>query len=87
MCLNEKDVAMMARCIQLDRECAEACYAAARLMSIGGEHAAAFCNTCAEICEACAEECSKHDMDHCQSCAEACRECAQECRTMARVSA
>lgn len=87
MCLSEKDVAMMARCIQLDRECAEACYAAARLMAIGGEHAAAFCNACAEICEACAEECRKHNMDHCQTCAEACRECAQECRTMARVAA
>lgn len=87
MCLSEEDVAKMARCIQLDRECAEACYAAARLMGIGGEHAAAFCNACAEICEACAAECEKHDMDHCQQCAEACRECAKECRTMARVSA
>lgn len=44
-CLHEKDVATMVRCIELDRECAQACYAAARLMGLGGEHATAFCNT------------------------------------------
>lgn len=87
MCLGEKDVAMMSKCIQLDRECSAACLAAAQMMSIGGDHATAFCGTCAEICDACAEECEKHDVDHCQSCAEACRECAHQCRTMARVAA
>lgn len=82
---------MLAKCIELDRECAEACYAAARLMSIGGEYAAAFCHTCTEICDACAEECEKHaeqhGMEHCKRCAEACRNCAEECRTMTGVNA
>lgn len=82
-CLKEDNVKMMARCIAIDRECAEACYASARLMAIGGEHAALFCQACAEICDACAEECEKHDMDHCKQCAEACRRCAEECRAMA----
>lgn len=82
-CLHEKDVAKMTRCIELDRECAQACYGAARLMGIGGEHAAAFCAACAEICDACGEECEKHDMEHCRRCAEACRRCAEECRSMA----
>ena len=77
----------MARCIELDRECAEACYASARLMGLGGQHAAAFCNACAEICDGCAEECEKHKMDHCKRCAEACRKCAEECRSMAGVNA
>ena len=89
-CLYEKDVAMMARCIQLDRECAEACYASARLMGIGGEHAADFCNVCAEICDACAQECDKHaahGMEGCRRCAESCRKCAKECRSMAQVNA
>lgn len=86
-CLREKDVSKMARCIELDRECAEACYASARLMGIGGQHAAAFCNACADICDACAEECEKHKMDHCKRCAEACRRCAEECRSMAGVNA
>jgi hypothetical protein len=83
-CLKEDNVKMMARCIEIDRECAEACYASARLMGIGGEHAALFCNACAEICDACAEECEKHEMDHCKRCAEACRRCAEECRAMAQ---
>jgi hypothetical protein len=89
-CLNEKDVAMLTLCIELDRECAEACYATARLMAIGGEHATLFCHACAELCDACAEECEKHaehGMDHCRKCAEACRKCADECRSMAGVNA
>ncbi|MBT1706089.1 four-helix bundle copper-binding protein [Chryseosolibacter indicus] len=89
-CLNEEDITMLARCIELDRECAEACYATARLMGMGGEHYALFCHACAEICEACAEECEKHvehGMDHCKACAEACRKCADECRAMVGVNA
>ena len=78
---------MMARCMQLDLECAEICYASARLMGLGGEHAAVLCITCAEICEACAEECSKHNEDHCRRCAEMCRACAEECRALAGVNA
>ena len=73
-CLDEKDVAMLTRCVKLDRECAEACYATARLMGMGGEYSSLFCHVCAEICEACAEECEKHaekGMDHCRRCAEA----------------
>jgi hypothetical protein len=89
-CLNEKDVTMLTLCIELDRECAEACYASARLMSINGEHAASFCQACAEICDACAHECEKHaklGMDHCRKCAEECRRCAEECRAMSGVNA
>jgi len=81
-CLGEKDVAMMARCIELDRECAEACYASARLMAIGGEHAHMFCYSCAEICDDCADECEKHNPEHCKRCADECRKCADACRLM-----
>ncbi len=35
-CLQEENVQMMARCIQLDMECAAVCYAAAQVISIGG---------------------------------------------------
>ena len=32
----------------------------------------------AEVCEACAEECEKHQhMEHCRLCAESCRKCAE----------
>jgi hypothetical protein len=39
---------------------------------------------CAEICQACGDECTKHKMEHCQQCAKACHKCAEECRKMAK---
>jgi hypothetical protein len=74
---------MMASCIQLDMECATICYAAAQVMSMGGQTAKELSSLCADICEACAEECGKHENSHCKECADACRRCAQECRKMA----
>ncbi len=84
-CLDEKDITMMRDCIRLDRDCADACIAAIRVMSRGGPLAAALCRACAEACDACAAECEKHasTADHCRLCAEACRSCAEACRRMA----
>lgn len=82
-CLQEKDVDKMANCIRLDLECAAICKAAVELMTYGSEHANAICQICADICNACAEECEKHsDMEHCQHCARICRTCAEECVSM-----
>ena len=84
-CLNEDDVKMLIKCIQLDRQCSVICFATANMMSIGGEHASHLCAECAEICNACAEECDKHaamGMDHCRICAEACRKCATACEAI-----
>ena len=79
---------MMARCIQLDLECAAICRSAAELMSLGSEHAHQLCAVYADICDACAAECEKHShLEHCKQCAEACRRCAEECRSMAKQSA
>lgn len=83
-CLQEDDVKMMARCIALDIDCADICKLASAAMARGSEQAQAICALCADICEACGEECGKHPMDHCQACAEACRRCAQECRRMSQ---
>src|SRR5215475_4853681 len=82
-CLNEEDVNIIARCIQLDLECATMCRTAVQLMSLRSEHASTVCQLCADVCSACAEECSRHDMEHCRECAEACRVCAEECASMA----
>lgn len=82
-CTREKDVNMMAQCIQKDMECAAICYSAAELMSLGSSRAPTICQLCAEICDECAAECEKHAFRHCQECAEACRKCAAECREMA----
>ena len=79
-CLGEQSVQMMARCISLDRDCADICALTARFVARGSEHAQHLLKECAEICNACAEECEKHaDMPACKACAEACRRCAQAC--------
>lgn len=82
-CLHEKDVKHMAHCIELDWACAEICRCTAALMSQGSEFAKQLCVICAEICQSCGNECSRHNMNHCQRCAEVCFACAQACREMA----
>jgi hypothetical protein len=85
-CLGETDVAMLARCIRLDRDCADICRLAAAFMARDSDHAVGLCSLCADICDTCADECERHaHMEHCARCAEACRRCARECREMAGV--
>ena len=86
-CTQEEDVKMMARCIQLDMECAAICYAAAQLMSMGSAQAMEICRICARVCQACGDECAQHDMQHCRECAEICFRCAEECRQMTGIAA
>ena len=82
-CLGEDDVAAMAECIRLDRDCAEICWFAAAFMSRGSSFAQDICRLCAEICDACGAQCRKHEPEHCQRCADACESCSEECRQMA----
>lgn len=82
-CLQESNLQAMARCIALDMDCAAVCRFAAGAMSRGSTFAVQVCTLCAEICQACGDECAKHQHDHCQACAQACRRCADECRRMA----
>jgi hypothetical protein len=82
-CTQEEDIKMMANCIQLDMECAAICYAAVQVMSAGGQKAKELCRICADICDACGNECGKHKTEHCRECADACKQCAEECRKMA----
>jgi hypothetical protein len=84
-CLLEQDVKMMARCIALDMDCAAICELATAAMARGSEQVQGICALCADICDACGEECAKHQMAHCQECAAACRRCAEECRRMAQM--
>lgn len=78
-CLEEKDVAMMAKCISLDRDCSDICFQAARLLQRNSPIALQFLLLCEEICRQCAEECGMHQADHCRKCAEACIICAEAC--------
>lgn len=65
-------------------DCADVCDATARLAvrrtGQNIEALRAMLETCANVCDLCAEECERHDHDHCRLCAEMCRECADDCR-------
>jgi hypothetical protein len=81
-CLNVTDVAMMARCIELDRECSDICQLTASFLARESEHAHELMKLCATICQACGEECAKHINDHCRRCSEECLKCAEACHHM-----
>ncbi|MFN6945610.1 MAG: four-helix bundle copper-binding protein [Cytophagaceae bacterium] len=78
-CLKEEQVKKMSRCIQLDRDCADICLQAARLLKRNSEISLPFLLICEKICRMCAEECGKHENEHCKKCAEACLKCAEAC--------
>lgn len=82
-CAQEEDVKRMAKCIQLNMECASICYSAAQLMSLGSNNAQKVCRICAKIADACTKECRSQPHQHCQECARLCKICAEECRKMA----
>ena len=82
-CLKEEDFPHLARCIQLDMDCADMCRLAMAYMGRDSELVNLVCQTCAQVCEACADECGQHNaMEHCEACEEACRQCAEECRKL-----
>lgn len=74
----------MRQCIRSCLDCADVCDATARLaVRRTGQNIdvlRAMLETCAKVCDLCAEECERHDHDHCRLCAEMCRECANDCR-------
>ena len=83
-CVQEEHVHHLAKCIQLDLECAAICRSAVEMMSLGSNYSRELCDLCAGICEACAGECDKHsDLKHCKACDDVCRNCANECGKMA----
>jgi len=87
-CLHASEAPLQTRCIQLNHECAIICLAAANMLSIGNRWIGALYEECAEICEACAEECEQHNhLVYCKKCAEVCTKCAKECRAIIKMAA
>ncbi len=82
-CLKEEHVQHMTSCIALDMDCAEVCRTTAVLLARDSKHGKHLLKECIELCDACAEECGRHEHAHCQACAKACRECADACRAAA----
>ena len=79
-CLGSED---MEECARLCRDVVDIASLHARFMARGSDYSSQLAGTCADVCEACADECENHDADHCQICAEVLRECAESCRNMA----
>ncbi|WP_317173297.1 four-helix bundle copper-binding protein [Euzebyella marina] len=69
----------MNNCIRIDRVCAEVCSSLAQILATSYTDVQGLVDYCKTICEACADECSRHDHQHCKECAKACRECALAC--------
>jgi hypothetical protein len=87
-CLSEESVAHLRQCIRLNLDCADVCFATARLATrrAGGNVPTlqAMLTTCRTVCELCAAECHGHDsMDHCRVCAECCERCRDACEAAA----
>jgi hypothetical protein len=81
-CLFQPNREDLARCVQLDMDCAEICRLAAAYTARDSELIGQIAWLTAEVCDTCADECERHSFDACRACARACRECAAECRNM-----
>jgi hypothetical protein len=65
------------------QDCADACAAAARVVSRHGPFSHIICEACAQACDLCGKECEKFkDDEHMARCAEECRKCLKACREM-----
>lgn len=86
-CLNEENVKMLARCINLDLDCAAITAVTADLAARNSKILNQQLDVCMEICKRCAEECEMHasnmQMEHCNDCGEACRRGEEACQTYA----
>jgi len=79
-CLGDPD---MEECARLCRDVADIASLHARLVARNSPYSGQLAGICADLCEACAEECGRHDDEHCQVCAEILPKCAESCRQMA----
>ena len=78
-CLDEENVKMMVTCIRTDKVCAEVCSTLNQLLATDYKDVDDLIKYCIKVCNACADECEKHEHDHCKECAQAWRECARVC--------
>lgn len=78
-CLDEENVKMMKDCIRTDKVCAEVCSALNQVLATNYKDVKGLVEYCKKVCQACADECGKHDAQHCKDCAKACKECVSAC--------
>ncbi|PTX41720.1 uncharacterized protein DUF326 [Christiangramia gaetbulicola] len=80
-CLEEDNVKMMKDCIRLDRVCAEVCSTLNQVLATDYKDVKGLVEYCKKVCQACVDECGKHDTQHCKDCAKACKECVTACES------
>ena len=82
-CLGGGQADAMAQCIRRCLDAVAITTACAELMIRNSPFAGPVCRVCADVCDACAEECERYEGDVMRQCAEACHRCAETCRQMA----
>lgn len=91
--LEERDLDDMRACVALDDDCADVCYATARVLSRPAQwdHIVVhrLLQACVRLCTSCAEECARHAEHHrhCALCEKACRACVAACNALLEADA
>ncbi len=85
-CLGEERVKELIQCIRMCLDCADVCAATGSLASrcTGSDEVLlkTMLDACAQACQLCGEECTKHAKmhEHCRVSAEECKRCEQACQ-------
>lgn len=77
--IAERENKKLKRCMMLAQECADICRVTAVVVERKSENSDEFLKLCAKICNYCAEECKKYNIDYCQKCAQVCSNCFEMC--------
>lgn len=85
-CLCEQRSPDMASCMRAHVDYAAICRTAAGAMARSSLVAHIICESCARVCEICANESMKHDVEVCRQSDQACRNCATACRQAAALA-
>ena len=74
---------------RLLHDCAQICQTSADFMLRTSHYHGLTCGVCAEVCQACAQECERlvAGDDVMRQCADACRQCAESCGRMVHATA
>ncbi len=82
-CLMKGGAHAELRHIRLLQDCVDICTLSARFMNRESAFHHKTCETCAEVCLACAQDCERfHDDEMMSACADVCRRCAESCQKM-----
>ncbi len=77
--VEKPGITSMDYCVKIIRDCAELCFATAKLLTRNSELGHELLPLCHKICLQSAEECRKQEHAHCKECEEECTQCAEEC--------